>query len=465
MQILFIFADLFLKEYDPPTSLSVAVLLMLLVNPVSITSASLQMSVGCMAGMFLFSHRIHTWICGFRFWRDWNGKKFNGRLRSWLASGVSVTFSSMFFTTPLIAYYFGSVSLIGVVTNLLTLWAVSWIFYGVIVVCVVSLLWYQGAAALAWIISWLVRYVLSVSKTLSSIPLAAVYTKSVFIIAWLVLCYVLFFAFLLCRKRKPYLFLCSTVISLAIALLLSWVMPMTDKSRVTVLDVGQGQCILLQSDGKNILVDCGGDSATSVADLAAETLLSMGIYRLDAVVLTHYDGDHAGALPYLLSRIPADTIFLPEHAEENEIQNTILEAAGNAGLLVQQDINLSWDQTTLTVFAPVFQSNDNESGLRVLFCAENCDILITGDLGITGENKLFLEKEIPNLTVLIAGHHGSPYSTGEGLLAVTKPQYVFISVGADNPYGHPNQTVLERLAQYNCIVYRTDQDGTIVFRR
>lgn len=465
MQILFMFADLFLKEYDPPTSLSASVLLMLVCNPISITSASLQLSVGCMAGIFLFSNRIQSWICGFKIWRDCNGKTFIGRLRNWLASGVAITFSSMFFTTPLVAYYFGSVSLIGVVTNLLTLWAISWIFYAAMIVCVMSFFWHQGAMLLAWAVSWLIRYVLSASKMLSAIPLAAVYTKSVFIVAWLVLCYVLFFAFLLWRRRKPYLLLCSTVITLAISLLLSWWTPMTDQSRMTMLDVGQGQCILLQSKGKTILVDCGGDYATSVADLAAETLLSMGIYRLDGIVLTHYDGDHAGALPYLLSRIPADTVFLPEYAENNEIQNMILEAAGDAAIMVHEDITVCWEQTSLTVFAPIFQSDDNESGLCVLFSAENCDILITGDLGISGENKLLLEKDIPDLTALVAGHHGSPYSTGEGLLAVTTPQYVFISVGADNPYGHPNQKVLDRLSQYQCTVYRTDQDGTIVFRR
>ena len=465
MQILFMFADSFLKEYDPPTSLSAAVLLMLVCNPVSVTSASLQLSVGCMAGIFLFSQRIRAWICDLRLWRKWNAKTVGGRLRNWLASGVSITLSSMVFTTPLVAYYFGSVSLIGVLTNLLTLWAVSWIFYGAMIACVVSLFWYQGAVALAWVISWLIRYVLSVSKILSAIPLAAVYTKSVFVTAWLVICYILVFVFLLRKNRRPYRLVCSAVISLAIALLLSWVIPMTAKSRVTVLDVGQGQCILLQSKGKTFLVDCGGDHATSAANLAAETLLSMGIYRLDGVILTHYDGDHAGGLPYLLSRIPADNVFLPDRAEKEESKKNIVEAAGDSSVLVQQDIHLSWKETELTVIAPLLQSDDNESGLCVLFRAENCDILITGDLGITGENKLLLEKDIPKLTALIAGHHGSPYSTGEGILLMTKPEYVFISVGADNPYGHPNQKVLDRLEQYNCTVYRTDQDGTIVFRR
>lgn len=465
MQILFMLADAFLKEYDPPTALSTAVLLMLLVNPISVTSASLQLSVGCMAGIFLFSAKIRCWICDFSLWKGWKGKSLKVRFRNGIASGVSVTFSSMFFTTPLVAYYFGSVSLLGVVTNLLTLWVVSWIFYGVMLVCLMSLFWHQGAVAIAWTISWLIRYVLTVSKVISSIPLAAVYTKSGFIIAWLVLCYMLVLAFLIWKKRKPYLLICTAVISLAIALLLSWGMPMTAKSQVTVLNVCQGQSIILQSNGKTFLVDCGGDTPKLAADQAAETLLSMGIYRVDGVILTHHDADHSGGIPYLLNRIPADAVFLAEHSEQDENKQAILDAAGGNAVLVQQDVQLSWDETTLTIFAPISNTNDNESSLCILFTKEDCDILITGDLGINGENKLLLEKDIPQLTALIAGHHGSSYSTGEGLLTKTKPQYVFISVGEDNPYGHPSQQVLDRLERYDCTVYRTDEDGTIVFRR
>jgi len=465
MQILFILSEVILKEYDPPTALSAAVLMMLACNPIVVTSVSLQLSVGCMVGILLFSEKLRLWICNFGFWKTWKGKSPKVRLRNYLSSGVSITLSSMVFTSPLVAYYFGSVSLIGVVTNLLTLWVVSWIFYGIMLACLFGLFWPQGAAVLGWIVSWLIRYVLAVSKALSSVPLAAVYTKSGFIVAWLVLCYLLLIVYLLWKKRKPYLLICPMLGGLAAALLLSWLLPLTAKSQVTVLDVGQGQSILLQSGGKTFLVDCGGDDPKEAADQAAETLLCMGIYRLDGVILTHYDGDHAEGIPYLLSRIPADTVFLPASSEQDEIKQTVLDAAGKAAVWVLQDVQLGWDGCSLTIFAPLSQSDDNESGLSVLFRGKNCDILITGDLSITGENKLLLEKDIPQLTALVAGHHGSPYSTGGGLLAMTKPQYVFISVGKNNPYGHPNQQVLDRLEQYSCSVCRTDQDGTIVFRR
>lgn len=465
MQILFIIADCILKEYDPPTALSVSVLLMLVVNPIAVSSVSLQLSVGCMAGIILFYPSIQKWICNFPFWRSWKGKKPKVRFRNWFASGVAVTFSSMFFTTPFVAYYFGCVSLIGVLTNLATLWAVSWIFYGAMVVCLISTFWVNGAVVIAWPVSLLIKYVLTVSNAFSSIPLAAVYTKSVFIVAWLVLCYVLVLGFILWKKRKPYLLICTGLISLSVSLLLSWLIPMTANSRITVLNVGQGQSLILQSKGKSFLVDCGGDDPENSADLAAETLLSMGIYRLDGIILTHYDADHAAGIPYLMSRVHADHVYLPEPCEDEDIKRSILESAGNGAILVRQDLYLAWERTTLSIFSPVFQFDDNESGLSVLFRGENCDILITGDLGITGENKLVLDKSIPKLTALVAGHHGSPYSTGSSLLAATNPDYVFISVGENNRYGHPSQQVLERLEQYNCTVYRTDQQGTIVFRR
>ena len=247
--------------------------------------------------------------------------------------------------------------------------------------------------------------------------------------------------------------------------MLSWLRPLTANSQVTVLDVGQGQSILLQSHGKTFLVDCGGDDREDAADQAAETLLSMGIYRLDGVILTHYDSDHAGGISYLLSRISADSVFLPAATQQEESNQTVLDAAEDAAVLVDRDIQLAWEECSITIFAPLSSSDDNESGLSVLFRGENCDILITGDMGISGENKLLLEKDIPQLTALVVGHHGSSYSTGEGLLVKTRPQYVFISAGQDNPYGHPSKQVLDRLKKYDCFVYRTDQDGTIVFRR
>ena len=400
-----------------------------------------------------------------RFWRSWKGKNFKVRFRQWFASGVSVTLSSMFFTTPLVAYYFGCVSLIGVVTNLLTLWCVSWIFYGILAVCLLSLIWYQGASAVAWGVSWLIRYVLWVAKWLSSSPFSAVYTKSVFIILWLILCYGLLLMFAFVKKRKIPVLLSCGLLGLCLAMLCSWLEPMFSGRKMTVLDVGQGQSILLQSEGRNYLVDCGGDTGSLAADEAAETLLSMGIYHLDGVILTHYDKDHAAGVSKILSRVPAERVYLPRYTDNVQLHNEILTAAKGRGAYVDEDIVLTWGSASLQIFAPISDLSENESGLCILFREENCDILITGDIGSEGEERLLRDKKLPPLTALVVGHHGSKNSTGTALLTATKPEYAMISVGSDNRYGHPSSEVLLRLKDFECRVYRTDQDGTIVFRR
>lgn len=459
MQILMMLALLIRKEYDPPTALAFAALVMLVVQPMVITSASFQLSVGCMAGIFLFYAPIKAWLDKLPFWKSWTGKTLKTRLKNWLCSGIAVTLSAQFFTTPLVAYYFGVISLVGILTNLLTLWAVSYVFYGIVVVCLLSLIWSWGAGVVAWLISWLIRYVLVCAKVLARFPLAAVYTRSVYIVIWAVICYVLVLLFLCFRKRQPHVLILCCGTGLCLALFLSWMEPALDDVRMTMLDVGQGQCILLQAEGKNYLIDCGGDSDTEVADIAAETLLSRGIARLDGVIVTHYDRDHAGGVSYLLTRVPADAVYLPEGEDEE----SLIIPTGTE-LYVREDLTLQWSDNSLTIFAPVMSSSSNESGLSVLFHSGECDILITGDMGTLGETLLLHDKDIPKLTALVAGHHGSKSSTGENLLAATTPEYVFISVG-NNSYGHPHSDVLNRLARYNCAVYRTDRDGTIIFRR
>ena len=116
------------------------------------------------------------------------------------------------------------------------------------------------------------------------------------------------------------------------------------------------------------------------------------------------------------------------------------------------------------LFAGYQQEDDNESGLCVLFQAADCDILITGDRGFEGEMHLLEMASIPELELLVVGHHGSKTSTGLNFLKQTLPAAAAISVGADNSYGHPAEETLLRLELFDCQVYRTDQQGTLVFR-
>ena len=465
MQILVMLALLFDREYDPPTALSFAALVMLIVNPLVITSVSFQLSVGCMAGIFLFSGQNRGWVLSDQCLGEAKGKGIKARLKRWFAGSVSVTLGAMAVTTPLCAWHFGTVSLVGILTNLLTLWIVTYIFYGIIAVCLLGSFWLTGAGAVAWVISWGIRYVLLVAKVLAGLPMSAVYTKSIYVVIWLMFCYCLLTVFLCMKKKRPAVFAGCAVIGLCVALLVSWTEPLRDECRMTVLDVGQGQCILLQSEGRSYLVDCGGKGAAGTADEAAELLLSQGITKLDGVIVTHFDDDHSEGVENLLTRIDADVVLIPVTEDESDVAEGISAVAKGGIIRVTETLNMTYSDTVITVIPSYMEKSDNESGLCVLFQTENCAILITGDRDEFGERMLLRNLDVPDLDVLVAGHHGSGHSTGLTLLEATKPEVAIISVGENNPYGHPAQETLERLEAFGCTVYRTDLHGTIIYRR
>jgi len=465
MQILMLLAQVTDDEYDPPTALAFSVLIMLTVNPMSITSVSFQLSIGCVIGILLFYSRIKGWILSRKWFGSAKGKGLMPKLKRWCSTSVAITLSAMVITTPLVACYFGAVSLIGVITNLLTLWCISFVFYGIIGCCILNFFGFGLSSLVAVVISWPIRYVLTVAKFCAKMPLAAVYTQSEYVVIWLIVCYVLLFTFMLMRNKHPLVLLSCCVILLMFAVTASWLEPRLYTTYATFLDVGQGQCVILQSGGHTFLVDCGGSQNSEAADVAAEALLSRGVSRVDGIVLTHYDRDHAGGVAKLLTRIQADYIYLPDIWDNTGIGAMLSAAAQDKGVLVSEDQDVLFNNGKMRIFAPAAYDLGNESGICVLFQTENCDILITGDRGRLGEMLLLHEHTLPKLEVLVAGHHGSSNSTTEEFLTETHPETVVISVGEGNPYGHPSQSLLNRLKETGCIVYRTDINGTIIYRR
>ena len=451
---LMLVAQLLNKEYDGPSALSFAVLIMLAVNPYCIGSVSFQLSVASVAGIFLFAPGIREKLTAGL--KNKKGKQY-GLLRK-LAAGVSVTIGAQILTIPLCAYYFGVVSLVGVFTNLLVLWTVSLTFCLLVAVCVLALVCLPLAVIAGSVAGVLIRYVLTAAKIMAAFPWAAVYTVSPYVTIWLFFAYCLLLIYLVCRKMAG-AFTCCTILSLCLALTASWLEPCSSDVRFTVLDVGQGQCLIMQSGGRVYVVDCGGDSDTRSADAAAEALLSQGYSHIDGLILTHTDRDHAGGAENLLSRIRTDLLILPRQAEK------IVVPKDTQVVIAEQNLEITDGSGRISIFAPVFHGEENEMSLCVLFDTEKCDILITGDRNAFGERSLLRHADIPNVDVLIAGHHGSKYSSCQELLEATRPQIVCISVGADNSYGHPAQEVLDRLSSFGCTVYRTDQQGTITIRR
>lgn len=458
MQILLILALCLDREYDPLTALSAACLAMLLLNPLVISGVSFSLSAGSVCGIFLFAEPIRSWLL-LRFpkrkSRVWN------RLRAALCVGVSTTVSAQIITMPLVAVCFRTVSLVSVLTNLLVLWAVSIAFWGVIAVGLLGGVWLAAGKVLAGTVCIPMAFILKTAQLLSVLPLAAVSLSGGYTVFWLAL----FFGLLLTLPlhKRPLICICLAALGLCFCLLLGWLEGYLYPHQVTVLDVGQGQCVILRSGNSTFVVDCGGDYPDLAADACADELLALGLTRIDGLILSHYDEDHSGGAALLLERVRADRVFLPPGTlEETE---AILRSAKGQIVWLEEDTEIRTKTARLSLFTPISAASSNERSVAVLFQTENCDTLITGDMSTLREALLLRRAALPELELLVAGHHGSDSSTSALLLEQLKPEHVAISVGTDNRYDHPAQAVLQRLAAAQCKVYRTDLQGTIRFRR
>ena len=457
MSGLMLLALLLNRQYDGPSALSFAVLVILLLHPMTVTSISFQLSAASVAGIYLFCTPICNWLTAL--FGTLHRRPVKAFLVRWLCTSVSTSLSAMIMTTPLCAWYFGTVSLIGPLTNLLTLWVISGILYGILGVCLCFLIFPAGAGILAWLVSWPIRYVLAAAKLLSQVPMAAVYTQNTYIVAWLVFVYCLLLYFSITSNKRPGLLACCALLGLCLAQLLGMGEPMLHSVSFTMLDVGQGQCLLFQTEGKTYMIDCGGDSSTKTADLAAQTLLSQGITKLDGLILTHLDEDHAGGVQPLLTQIETELLIQPN------VHSNLEDTADCTWICASKPLEITLEQGRILVYPATFPGNSNEISLCILLDTKNCDILVTGDRNGFGERSLLRNYPIPDVDVLVAGHHGSQNSTCEELLNTVRPELVCISAGEGNIYGHPSPELLQRLQTFGCTVYRTDQHGTITIRR
>lgn len=463
MQALVILSMAVNKEYDPGTSLAFAALVMLLVNPLTVTSVSFQLSVGSMMGIFLFSGSVSRYLLSRKLLKKYNDKSVRGRLMRGGIKSVSVTVSAMVITLPLCALYFGMISVVSLITNLITLWIVSFVFYGIIISCLLSLIWTPAGTLVAFLVSWLIRYIQLAAKIMSGIPGGVAYTDSPYAVLWVVASLVLILLFVICKRKSPVLLTAAISIFYALSLLLTWFEPYLDDVQLTVLDVGQGQCLLLQSKDQAYLLDCGGENPEQVADAVIQALGANGIHSLDGIILTHYDKDHANGAVYVIQTVPVERLYLPDTEADSEIRIQ----------LEMQNVPISWirhrekldcGSGELKLYPSEISEEGNESSMCILYQSENCAILVTGDRDLSGEKHLLEQGIIPKLDVLVVGHHGAYSSTGWELLKATQPNVAVICVGKDNLHGHPDPYTLDRLERFGCIVRRTDYEGTFEIR-
>ena len=226
--------------------------------------------------------------------------------------------------------------------------------------------------------------------------------------------------------------------------------------------MGQGQSVVVTSQKSRALIDCGGTKRPG--DTAATYLQSIGSGYVDLLVLTHFHEDHAGGVPELLDRVKVGAIAVPDVDPDSPLRQEIEAQAAEQGIpihYVTETCQVALGQAQLTLYAPVGSGGEsNEQCVSVLCAKGTWEALLTGDMPGEEEVRLANREKLPDIECLIAGHHGSKYSTSEALLQVTQPDLAMISVGR-NTYGHPAPETLARLEAAGAAIYRTDRHGSI----
>ena len=473
---LFLLAPLFHEENDPPTSLALAALLILLANPWAAANLSFQLSFGAVAGLLLVTRPLLDYLLQLRpvkkllKWpepKSWPRllrglplRLLRGLVRGVCAS-LSATLGALIFTAPIAAAVFGSMPVYSVLTNLFVLPLASLVLSAALLVLALGLVSSVLGGWAGWLLAWPVRGVLGVCRLFSRLPGHSLWMDT-YGIAFLGFACLLVLLILLLREKKYGLPLLCLLTGLIAAVGLQQADMRRGSFSLAALDVGQGQCVCVSCGDFSAVIDCGGSGDYSGGQAAA-WLDRHGAEQIDALILTHYDRDHMDGVPGLLARIPAAELWLPEVPFDPENRAAVEAAALACGArlrYVTEDQLLRLPGGQLQLFAPVSDRNDNAACVCVLYSAGEYDMLITGDLDSAGEHALLARHALPPVELYVAGHHGSARSSSEALLEAIRPETVFVSVG-QNAYGLPNAEALARIEAVGAAIYRTDEYGDL----
>ena len=499
MGALYVVATSLERRSTALVSLAFACWLLTMANPLTLWDVGFQLSSAATAGLILFSPGVNNFFS--RLWPALFGAKTlertlqvggvdllnRGRslLQGLLQDGLLVTIAANLTTLPLVLYYFGRLSIVSLLTNLLISPAQSLIMLwgsGGLLLGVSGLL--LPAQLLLWL-PWLcLAWTVGVVQWTAALPYASLELTN-YGLGKLLLTYLLMAAFAL-RKRGgvglrtllgnglqqglravvgP-----TAVATLALCATLIWALALTQpdgRLHLHFLNIGQGDGILIQTpSGRQVLIDGGADPQQLMQELGA--VMPFWDRSLDLVLMTHPDKDHMAAqvpLPARLTTTYGVETSVSLANPDADAWRSQLAAHGVIHSLQEQGgwLDLGDGVALWSLWPPpggfADENADNENSLVTKLVYGDFSVLLTGDAGLPSEAALLAEPARLAATVLKVGHHGSKGSSGAPFVAAVNPQIAVIQVGAENDYGHPHQEALERLG--GALVLRNDQHGRI----
>lgn len=235
---------------------------------------------------------------------------------------------------------------------------------------------------------------------------------------------------------------------------------------IHIIDVGQGDSILIQTPNKkNILVDGGDEDAQHIVK---NYLKRKKVKSLDIIIATHPDTDHIGSLDYIVENFSVKSIYMPEQSVDSESYINLVNSCNSKKLTPEylykgDNINIE-KNIDINVLSPSYIQGDNNLNSIVFTLDFNQNsFLFTGDAEEENESDIINSFDLDYVDFLKVGHHGSNSSTTDEFIKETSPDVAAISCGYKNSYGHPHKQTLENLSKHSVLTYRTDQIGDIVF--
>ena len=481
-------------------ALGLAAFLLLFAEPALVSDAGFQLSTLATAGLVAWATPL----------TDRLDRLTRGRLPRWLSESLGVSLAAQAATLPVVLASFGRLALISPAVNLVVVPLVTPAMAAGLVALLAGALVSAGApAALGAVLAapgWIaLRLTIGIVEVAAGIPFGSIAFEPVVGAALGVASAVLGLAVVLLRRRprlrrggvahlgsaRPAREVSArshrpgtgasrasraATISLVVAVAVAGAVAVSRPAgvaRITILDVGQGDAILIEgSRGGRLLVDGGPDPDRLLVEL--DRRIPPWDRRIDAVVLSHPHEDHVAGLALLLDRYRVDRVLEPGMRGPGPGYAAWLEQLARPGAPARMSIGagdrLTVDEIAMRVLWPVRgqvpeEPPDGGSGIN------NVSVVL---LGVIGERRFLLtgdvEEEVdpslltgglPRVDLLKVAHHGSRTATTDAFVDAVRPRVAVASAGADNPYGHPARPTLERLAASGARVYRTDVDGSV----
>ena len=487
MGIILICSKIFYKCNDILTSLSIAVLLILIRNPYIILDLSFQFSFGGTLGIVLFQNFIS---------KNFLEKVINSKR---IVDILSVTISAQLVILPISLVHFNIVNVYFILSNVI----IGFIIGPIMIFCFIFLISIiiniKFAEIFSLILQIVLRILIFISKV-SKLPYSSIYvaTPNCIQIFFYFLFIISFFAVFYMYKTPKilptvkrfrniiamlkfyikYRFsdnkkIVSKILSVILMIFIIVIKIVPKDLSIHFIDVNQGDStFIVTPNGKSILIDGGGNAYSNVGkNILLPYVLDRGYTKIDVVIISHTDLDHCDGIIYLMEKIKIKTVIMGKQYEESDNYKKIIVLAKNKKIVVKfveagNNINIE-KNLCLEVLWPnsknkILENSINNNSLVFKLKYKNFSMLFTGDIEELAEKKI-LQIYGKNLasTVLKIAHHGSKTSTNINFLNAVNPKYALIGVGKNNKFGHPSKETIKKLNDLNVKIYRTDEFGEI----